>query len=106
MIIFFTFYFQANGHEHLVGNNTVPEQGVFAYLHRWLVVTEDFSPQELDTVVSNVTQITTINANHLKVRIPSVGLVTVNRFRPIIDSLCIALSQGYCNIRNSCKRLD
>lgn len=90
--IYFTFHFQANRHEHLVGNNTVSEQGVFTYLHRWLVVTEDFSPQELEAIVSNVTHITTINADHSNVRILSIriieidllGIIIINRFHPII----------------------
>ena len=58
---------QADRHEHLWGNNTVSEQGVFTYLHRWLIVAESFSPNYLDAVASNVTHITAISANYHQV---------------------------------------
>ena len=67
LYLFLALFFQANRHEYLSGDGVVTEQGVFTYLHRWLVVAANFNPQQLDTVVSNVTHVTVISANQSKV---------------------------------------
>lgn len=64
---------QANRHEYRWGDNVTVEQGVFTHLDRWLVVSDSFSPQQLDHVVANVSHVTAISSVHnIKVILPHI----------------------------------
>ncbi len=53
--VFFAILFQANRHEYIA-----EQQGLYTYLYRWIIITENYSPVDIQQFIGNITHVTVL----------------------------------------------